>query len=353
MIMSPVRSKGVNLSDIAEYVGVSRGAVAKVLNNTGGDRVRVSEATAQRIRQAARKLNYRPNLAARQLAGSKSKLIGAVIDTYANHNMSIALANIEKIVSGNGYRLVVGYTHDSYDRIKGHVEDFHSRGVDGVICMAYNYPEYELAIEELFTGFEHCVFLGGKPISTKASYLAIDHQNVSKIATEHLLQHGRKRIALMHPTLNPNVSGNTTIEGYRQACMEAQGQVDERLCHCMSELIVADLQTAKRCIERIIPLKPDGLIAGSDESAIWYLKALQEMGYTVPGDIAVVTLEHWGIGQGITPSLTSIDYQASSLANDATEMLFEMINNPKSSRPTGKLVEPKLIIGQSCGCQPL
>jgi DNA-binding LacI/PurR family transcriptional regulator len=247
---------------------------------------------------------------------------------------------------------MVGYTHDSYQRIKDHVDDFHSRGVDGVICMAYTYPGQYDAIEKLFTGFEHCVFLGSKPFSSGAAYIGLNHHKVCEIAADHLLGHSCKRIALMMPTTLEKYADNFKpfISGYVQAHNNAGVAVDERLYQCMNDIMVVDLPAARRCLKSALSLKPDALIAPSDESAIWYMKALHELGLSVPNDIAMVSLEHWSIGQGITPSLTSIDYQSAELAKEATLMLFGMINNPQAQKPAGKMVDPRLVMGQSCGC---
>ncbi len=89
----------IRLVDIARKAGVSKITVAKVLHDTGGKNTRVSEATAKRVCRIATTLNYHPNLAARQLTGQKSNIIGGIIDSMAPETVLKELSIIERMAA--------------------------------------------------------------------------------------------------------------------------------------------------------------------------------------------------------------------------------------------------------------
>jgi len=347
--MTQSRPRPIRIVDIARQAEVSPMAVSNVLHGAGQGRIRVSQETADRIRQVARSLNYRPNLAARQLTAKSSRIIAAIIDTQTNYAMAQVLAGIEQIVSANGYRLMVGYAHDSIERLEAHIDDFYSHGVDGLICMAYGYPYQGSSIEKKLAVFDHCVFLGLPPASGDVSCIELNYDQACEMATSHLLGHQRKRIAFMLPSHVNQPAIERHIDGYLRAHANAGVKAIKPLYRAMSEPMVTNEAQARAALESVLPHQPDALVAGSDESAIWYMKVLSQMGMRVPQDIAIVTLEHWPIGQGVTPALTSVDFQVPVLAKEATELLFTLLREQVPSiRRSARL---HLVRGQSCGCQ--
>ena len=87
----------IRLSDVARLAGVSRSAAGKVLNGCSGD-IRVGADTRKRIEDAARRLNYRTNMAAAMLAGRESNLIGVIADTQTYFRNRQLLQEIEQVV---------------------------------------------------------------------------------------------------------------------------------------------------------------------------------------------------------------------------------------------------------------
>jgi LacI family repressor for deo operon, udp, cdd, tsx, nupC, and nupG len=104
------------LIDVAQAAGVSRVAVGKVLLGTGGERVCVAERTASKIRAAARRLGYRPNLTAQQLRGMPSRLISVVMSVGAPAVELDRLVQLEKLACASGFQLAVSATPEGNPR---------------------------------------------------------------------------------------------------------------------------------------------------------------------------------------------------------------------------------------------
>src|SRR5262245_955819 len=99
------------LIDVARQAGVSRATAAQVLNASGGQSVRVSEATRKRVLAVARAVDYRPNRVAQQLKGGRSRLLGVLLDSVNMEVMSNRLAALERRARQQGYRLTIGQVH--------------------------------------------------------------------------------------------------------------------------------------------------------------------------------------------------------------------------------------------------
>src|SRR5690606_28622377 len=105
-----------------------------VLRGGSNSTVRVSAATAATVRRIAAEMDYRPNVAAQQLRGRVSDVIGVLIgasSTAANYER---LSAIEQEAYRRGYRLMIGQFHAESGRVAEYVQDFISRGVDAMIC---------------------------------------------------------------------------------------------------------------------------------------------------------------------------------------------------------------------------
>jgi DNA-binding LacI/PurR family transcriptional regulator len=343
-IANPIR-----LIDIARKVGVSRIAVAKVLHDGGGKNTRVSDETAEKIRKIASELNYRPNLAARQLTGASSRLIGAIIDSFASDAGRAMLMTIEQAVAQHGYRLLVGFMHEDITRIKSYIDDFQGHGVEGVISMAHTYPGLSDKIPAMFNTFKHCVFIDKPHVDTPFSSVDIDVEYAGYLLTSHLLKLGRRRIVLS--SLNYQVPTIYNRElGYMRAYREMGLTVDTTLIYKGTLLYIQSLEAANSCLDGILRARPDAIIAGSDEVAIWFIHALNKRGIRVPEDCSIVSMEYMQACRGFMPVLTTAYIDYDEVARKAIDILFNNIKTYAEHRADKQniVIKPKLFIGQSC-----
>ena len=340
----------VRLVDVAQKAGVSRTTAAQVLLKSGGPNARVSEETARRITEIAAEMNYRPNLTAQQLAGGKTRLIGTIIDSGAPLSVVHMLQAIEKISASKGFRLLVGYVHNDFDRIAEYVEDFYMRGVEGAICLSHSYPDFGHRIPPLFKKLPNSVFVG-KPLGDEeASYVTPDFKMIGYIGASHLLGLGYRRIAFLRS--GSVYQGMIDWEsGYRQAFEDAGVEYFPEMVWRGPTMRINRPRLVRECLESVLKLQPDAIFATNDLSALWVMNQLKREGISVPEDIAMLSGFRQDFGWAPIPRITSIDQKEPSVAIKATKILFDMIEGKVDANiPTAVVVKPKLIIAESCGC---
>lgn len=339
----------VRLADVAREARVSHVTVSMVLNNKGG-RSRVSAATAERIRRIARRLNYRPNMAARQMSGQQSMLVGAVIDSMASDYCFQALITLEQFLAENGYRLLVGYLHDNMSRMAAHIDDFLAYGVAGAVCMSHTYPEFGEQIPSLMGELKHTVFIDQPLTQVANSWVCPNYESASYQVTSHLMRLGRRRISLVRSD-SPYRSLVQTEKGYCRAMAEAGLPVEESLIWRGQMGSIDDIGPADRCLDEILPARPDAIVALSDQAAMWMIRCLFRRGIRVPDEMALASAARARMGRPALPSITSVDLQGARLGVAAGDLLLRSIRGETEPDSVGRqvFIEPVLEIGESCG----
>ena len=333
------RKKKVTLSDVAGAVGVSRALVGKVLGG-GNSNIRVSEETARMIREAAERLHYQPNLSARMLTGQSSHLIGILIDAQPPPVTFRTLAFIDKLAAENGYRLLIGEAHDSIDSLYHHYSNFMQYNVDGVICLAHDYPGQEEKLQELFLNAENIVFIE-KTILPNVSCVEIDRPAAVEELTSLLLQ-TRKRVGIVleDPVYR---SVRQRKEGFCRA-MEKAG-VSEPLIYFLPKPARSMEEWMCCAIEEfILPARLDAVIAPNDLAASYLMRNLQMRGRRIPS----AGFDNEPFSGSLYPSLTTIDDNNELIARYAFELLLEQLNGKTPARESKTVcVTPRIVRRES------
>ena len=357
--MARLVSKPVRVVDIAREAGVSRVAAARVLLGSGGDHVRVSKATAETIRRIAKKLKYRPNIPARQLAGKRSHLIATIIDSYAPKLAYDLLADMERQAARKGYRFMVGQSHGELDHIREYASDFAARGVDGVVCISHNYPENEHEIADMFARLENVVFVG-KPASQDQDLCYVDTDIASGIsqAVEHLFNKGRRRIGI---TLLD--SEFVAIRERKRGYLEAHRRLglpvkQERIYLLDAGKPGVDEKQTETAVRELVGQKVEAILAQNDIGAICVIRSCRRLGCRVPEDIAVVgfdniQIDNIPITSLFEPGITTVDQNLAEVSQRAMEMLINLIEGkdlPVQDRHV--VVKPSLVVRASTAPPP-
>lgn len=335
------RKQHVTLSDVAREVGVSRALVGKVLGSCSGN-IRVSAETARMIREAAERLHYQPNLSARVLTGQKSGLIGVLIDAQPPAVTFRTLAFIDRFAAENGYRLLIGEAHNSIDSLYYHYSNFMQYNVDGVICMAHDYPGQEVKLRELFRNAENIVFVE-KTILENVCCVEVDRVAAVEALTSLLLE-TRKRVGIVLE--NPMYrSVRQRQEGYHRALVRA-GREDASLVYYPADEETSLEETMRLAVEKfILPEKLDAVIAPNDLAASHIIRELWQRGIRIPEQIAVAGYDNDPFAESLYPSLTTIDDNNEEVARRAFELLHERLT--KNSIPRRLCVVPRVIRRES------
>lgn len=330
----------VRLADVAKAAGVHRTVAGKVLLG-GESNSRLSPATAERVRQAADRLGYTPNHAARQLRGVRSRLLGVLVSSRMNEASFERFQAIEQEARRRGFRIAPGFVSET-DDVRDFLADFDSRSVEAVIYADTPWAEHVSS----FAG--RPVVFTIRPALTGACCVELDRAMSGSLAVEHLIERGRRRIGLVVRALD-TWSSKLRHRGYLEAMRRGLG-VDARDLVWMAPTTDRKVFShADEAVEFLVGrMGCDAIVAGDDRWAVRLIEALRRRNLSVPGDVAIVGHNNMDITTVVTPYLTTIDQQHPILAGKVLDMTEELIT--RGSIPTARrrvLVPPRLVVRDS------
>jgi DNA-binding LacI/PurR family transcriptional regulator len=350
-------SRHITAATIAAELELSRTTVSAVLSGRA-ERHRIADSTVRRVLSAARKLNYRPNAAARQLAGKRSNSVGVLVTSELMIDLRL-IELIEILASERGVRFMVGHAVGSPEQVKEYLADFHSRGVDAVISFFHNHlASRGFFLPELFR-FRNLLFyeppidLDGRTIKDLC-YVGPDFYEVGRLGVQHLIDRGKRRIGLMlrEPDFPYAIQRRRAFEETLKA---AGYPTDNQLVWVMTERAGRNwtapltVDIAVQAIEELVKRQNvDGIVAVNDLYAASLITSLRKMGYRVPEDVAVVGCDNLDFGTFTDPAITTIDLRLDEIAKAIVAMLFDLLDGrPVPDDQKGVIVKPELVVRDS------
>lgn len=349
----------VTLARLAQHLGLSATTVSLVLNGRG-QQVGIAPATAARIRQQAQQLGYRPSISARQLRGKRSNAVGMLISTEAVADRRLVQA-LERLAAARDLRIIIGHAVGSQAQVDAYLDDFQARGVDGLVSIFHNHPDYAHRILPRLMQFERVVFYEPPavvpprlPQVAQACSVTPDYYACGRLAVEHLVARGRRRIALvMHNLVFPYAHARR--RAHEDALTAAGQEFDERRVWILDHQPGMRWQDpftpeqALRAVDELVARQgADAIVAITDYYAARILAALHQRGIRVPDDVAVIGSDDFELGTMLTPALTTIDLHIDRLAEALAGQLFDLLDHgavPEERRAL--VIPPTLIVRQS------
>jgi LacI family transcriptional regulator len=319
--------KPPTLRDVAEAAQVSPAAVSKVLHGAGQS-IRVSPARAEHIRMIAEKLNYRPNLLARNLRKSKTHTVGVLFENLTGLNdgpqyVSNLLDGVSSVLFKNHYRLTLLSEVDHHD-IVGSLGDGQ---LDGVIwCKLARNEEIRRLIRA--TPIPIVAFNAAKPeTDSKAICVNCDNPGGIKLAVEHLWNLGHRRI----------VFANESEEASTPDCVARRAAFVDAIREVGGEPGYVEEDWAFEGVPaKLVSEGITGVICWSESLAGRFLVRASETGVEVPKQISVVGFDSTQYCDSTTPRLTAVRQPIREMAAHATTILLEMI---AEKQPNTRCVE--------------
>ena len=268
------------LKEFAQKLGLSQTTVSRGLN----DYPEVNPATRQRIRDAAAELGYRPHASARRLATGRAGAVGLVLDLEGEVHMNEFIHGLGHDMSEHGIDILVSPMSPSQDPLTVYRRLAASKRVDAVILHS---PTLNDATAKLLTDIGLPFVLHGRTdIGAPLAWLDIDNEGAFRRATEHLLDLGHKRIAMVNGR-----AGFTFAEhrarGYREA-LAARGIAAERRFMVHGRFTdEIGFRFAQGLLEQKSP--PTAFLAGSMMSALGVFRAIRSAGLSLGRDVSMIT----------------------------------------------------------------
>ena len=329
----------VTMMDIARDLNVSVVTVSKVLRNQG----KISAATRKRVLRRAKDLHYQMNWVARSLVTRRTYTIGLLLPEFTHPFFAEIARAIAQTVRPHGYHVIISSFEEDPELEVSEADSLMARQVDGLI-IASAQPVHCL---DLFQRIQKrkvpFVLIDRWFAGLRASFVGVDNRAIGRLATEHLIACGCRRIGHLR---GPEVGIATErLEGYRRALVKRGLPVYPRYVVAGGHEDGTGYEGMRQLL-RVRPV-PDGVFCYSDPVAIGAIKAILEAGLKVPDDISVVGAGNVRYSDLLVVPLTTIDQGSCQMGVRAAELLIEGIASKRSLQPRKILLPPKLVERQS------
>lgn len=324
-----MKKGAITLEDVARAAGLSRAQVSRALRGDPG----VTPATRALVEAAARKLGYRPNLAARTLASSQSMSVGIVIGEPLNpFHMLLAQALDERLLL-KGFDTIVSLRAINDEAVLRESDRLLSMRAQGVFLIAT--PESNDAIVALAKALPS-VFMGRQLPDLNVSAVSADDEDASYRAVQHLINLGHRHIAHIEGGDKPGAAERR--HGYRRAMqggdlplLEVAGAHDiDSGRHGVKTLFETDSKTT-------------AIFADNDLTAIGAINELRRLGMRVPQDVSVIGFDDIPASGTETISLTTVSQDPARHADAALELMDGLLGG-EANVESSRVIEAPLVL---------
>lgn len=330
---------GITVIDVAKAVGVSRTTVSNVLSGNG----KYTDETRTAVLEAAKRLGYKPNLAARSLITNRSHLISLILPSYVGRDTltnspfyNIIMDSIYSVLRLEPQYDLMIFSVPSKEELARVSDWIDARNVDGILTVGefgFTFMQ-ELHAKKVPTVLiDNYTYAHGK--FSDFSYINSDDEMGGYLATRHLLEKGYKKIALCGLELSGPLMHKRYL-GYTQALNEAGCQ--EHVFDKVGAPFEAGLQFA----DMLAIQQFDAAFCAEDMVAVGLVHGMLKKGMQVGREFGVVGFDNISVGRQIFPELTTIDHRIYEKGETATNTLLKIISG--QIRPGSRLILPVSLI---------
>ena len=323
--------------DVARLAGVSTATVSRALNGTG----QIAASTRTTIEAAVEQLGYRPNTIARSLVTKSTQTIALLLPDITNPFYAALVSGIQETALSHGHTMLLCTTESDAEREEHYLRVLRAKQVDGALVDGLVLPPDRIArfVEEGFP----IVCLDRDIDSRSIPLVQVDNRLGGRIATQHLIDLGHRRIAHVTGAGELGIS-DERLAGYRDALAGARLPVDFQLVEEGRFTDDGGHDAARRLLGREPGVT--AIFAANDLSALGVLNAVAEAGKRVPDDVSVVGFDDLHLSAYTAPPLTTIRQPAVEIARLATEILIGLTKG-RQVEEMRHLLEPELVVRAS------
>ncbi|MDE1163165.1 MAG: LacI family DNA-binding transcriptional regulator [Acidobacteriaceae bacterium] len=326
------------LADVAREAGVVAMTASRAINGTGY----VSEAVRAKVQKAAQKLQYRPNMLARQLKGRRLNAIGVMLPDIANPFASELIEGMKQVLDPLGYTAFLTTAGRGVEQERAGLQALVDHRVDGLIVATRGTLIGNEAIKTLAQQGIPIVTIGRPIENVPVDCIAGDHYQGAFDVVSHLIKLGHKRIGFIG--IAPEDSHTLRRhEGYAAALKQAGLTFrPEYTVGPANAPAFATQEDGYEGMQRLAALKnpPTAVFARNDFAAIGALRAAHELGLRIPEDIAIAGFDNIPLAAYSTPPLTTVQQPIREQGKLGAQMLVDRIE--------GKLKGPHQLQRMAC-----
>jgi LacI family transcriptional regulator len=338
------------MKDIATALGLSIVTVSKVLNKKDAN---ISAATRDRVLECARRMDYRTNLAAKGLVTGQSKMVGLIVPDLFHGFFAEVAAGMSDALAEQGYGLILSSSRGDEKLENREIKQMLARSVDALIVASCDSQAAGLKSADR----EVPVILLDRRMGDLTSlwFVGTEDSSAGKLATQHLVDIGRKRIAFIG---SANFGPTSDREhAYRAVLAQAKLKMHPGYVVHLPTKEESNHVMGERSMRHLLKLKPrpDAVFCYNDPTAMGAMLAIFEMRLRIPEDIAVVGCGNSSYNAFLRVPLTSVDQDAAALGQEAANLTLRAIRerlHKKEHAPIAVLLKPTLVVRGSTAVIP-
>ena len=330
-------NKATSLKKLAQHLGLNPATVSVVLNDVPGRNI--PQATRDRIKAAAKELNYQPSLLARSLRNRRTLTIGILVPELGDGYHTQVMSGIGDHLIEAGYFYFTAHHRHRKNLVEEYGQMLINRGAEALITI-------DTALEHPYS-IPVVAVAGHRPISGVTNVL-LDHRFAAELTLSHLYSLGHREIAFMRGQPFSSDS-DERWQHLMQAAREIKIKVDPDLTLQLDRDTTSP-ELGYPAIQRLLSVGKyfSALVCFNDISAIGAIRALQDLGMNVPGDVSVIGFDDIRSASFHNPRLTTIRQPLINMGRIAAQCVLNRLHGTEGYREQ-IVVEPELMVRESTG----
>ncbi|MGF2413505.1 LacI family DNA-binding transcriptional regulator [Ferruginibacter sp.] len=332
-------NRPATIKDIARMLKVSTSTVSRALR----DATDVSKETKNAVKALSEELNYQPNKFALSLQQKQTHTIGVIVPNL-DYVLATMVKGIDEVALEAGYTVMVCQSNESFGREIVNTRRLLDSLVDGFIVSVSSETKVFDHFKKILDKNMPMVMFDRLIADVNVPSVRLDNKDGGLQATEHLLEQGYKRIAILAGPKTLGIS-NERLDGYLAALKKYKIKADpDLIIHCDFNQEYAYIAT-----KELLNMKkrPDAIFTISDRMAIGAMLAIKEKGLKMPNDIGLVGFNNEPVTSLVSPGISSVDQPAFELGKIAAKLFIESMHNEEDMGHIEEVLKPKLHIRES------
>lgn len=326
-------NKIATINDVSRMAGVSKATVSRVLNDSASVRAE----TREKVEMAIAALNFKPSVVARTLAMHQSDTIGLVLPNFNCAYFSTLLQQASLCCERVDKQLIVADGHNDPDKELNALLKLGERQCDALIL----YSRYlsDSHIHYLQTQITSPLVTINSPTrQANIPSVVFDQNGAGYMITHYLIERGHIKIGYI-TDISHSPNATSRLEGYKRAFIDHNYPLSPRLTIADQSSFNGGYRACQALLSRHPSLT--ALVVGCDEMAVGAQKALCDLGYTVPHDISIVSIDNSYLAQIAPVPITSVDIPLNEMMHSAVNAALALIEKKAASHSqfVGKIVE--------------
>lgn len=335
-----MKTKRTTIKDIAEDVGVSIALVSFVMNKKEKLH-RVSEDMTAKILEAAKRLDYQPNNAARSLRNGRTRTVGVIVSDISNSFFADIARCIEDSAYKNNYTVIFGSSDENVQKMDNLIQVLINKGVDGLIVVPCQGNSKVIA--EIERSNLPIVLLDRYIPDSEISYVGLNNRKATMRAIEHLVERGYSRISMVSYDMeltNVKERENGYTTAMNKAGLKENIDIHKIGFHNISDDVVAALKKMRA-------KSTEAIVFGTNTLTTKGLKHLRNMNINVPHDMAIVGFDNSEAFELFYTSITYINQPIEQIGTEAFNMIIKLIEEREKVKHCTIILDPELVEGES------